>query len=76
MPPAAAANSDAGILNQLLALNELSPPETVMDKDGYICAFEIPAFAFAMVSSSSLVLTSGRFCNNCEGIPEDSSLVN
>src|SRR5437868_14427958 len=69
MPAVPVANNAAGILNQSLILKELMPPDALITREGYIAAFAIPVFALAIVSSSSLLLISGLFCSNVEGMP-------
>src|SRR6188768_3199664 len=76
MPPATAPNRDAGILNQLLALKELSPPAAVIVNEGYIFAFAMPVLALAMLSCNSWAFTSGRLATRAEATPADKSSVN
>ena len=57
--PAAKPNKEFGMLNQLLDLNDSSPPPAVMFSAGYILACATPTCALAATNAISLERTSG-----------------
>src|SRR5690606_40829241 len=59
-PPATAPNRDAGILNQLLLMNELTPPWAVITSEGYMLAraWRVCASAIRTLNSRSEEHTS------------------
>src|SRR3546814_12628779 len=71
--PATVPKSEAGVGDQVLALNAFTPPEAVMLREGYLFACLIPASAFAACNACSLALTSGRLLRRAAGTPAENS---
>ncbi|MNR11839.1 hypothetical protein D3C85_1281580 [compost metagenome] len=67
--PATIPNKEPGMLNQLLALKELSPPFAVMLSDGYMFACAMPTDSLLARSAYSLAFTSGRLFSKATGYP-------
>src|SRR5690606_41980466 len=70
-PPATAPNRDAGILNQLLLMNELTPPWAVITSEGYMLARAWRVCASAIRTLNSAARTSGLLLSRAAGTPAD-----